>query len=132
MLIHFRNSKSNDMKAHSNYFLGRKRLTQALSQGRFKHRISLSEVYVGSLFTKHALALSAGTVQTMSTYPPGEEPNMTLPVINENFIRPWTEHRRHQQTSEGTWESQESRISRFTRMIMSWIMARWYNAHFFV
>ncbi len=74
MLIHFRNSKSNDMKAHSNYFLGRKRLTQALSQGRFKHRISLSEVYVGSLFTKHAIALLAGTVQTMSTYPRGKSP----------------------------------------------------------
>jgi hypothetical protein len=118
VMLRFRNSKSNDMKAHSSYFLGRKRLMQVVIQGRFKRRISMSEVYVGSLFTKPfkfpppvfvtkivdtilrpiapglilnlssrspmVLALLAGTVQTMSIDPLGEEPDITLPVINEN------------------------------------------------
>jgi hypothetical protein len=118
VLIRFRNSKSDDIEAHSNYFEGRKRLMQMAIQGRFKRCMDMSDVYVGSLFAKPfdyypppyltkivdailrriapglfidlssrlpmVVALLAGTSQTMSIDPPGGEPDITLPVIEEN------------------------------------------------
>jgi hypothetical protein len=52
VLLRFRNTKSDDIKTHSDYFEGRKRLMQTVIQGHFKRRINMSDVYIGSLFAK--------------------------------------------------------------------------------
>lgn len=118
VLLRFRNAKSDDPNAHSEYFQGGKRLMQTVIQGRFKRPIKMSDVYVGSVFPQalagappptmakimdavisriapglimdlssespKVIALLAGTAQTMSIDSPGEEPDITLPVIQEN------------------------------------------------
>eukprot|EP00578_Thalassiosira_sp_NH16_P032307 CAMPEP_0181078440 /NCGR_PEP_ID=MMETSP1071-20121207/1488_1 /TAXON_ID=35127 /ORGANISM="Thalassiosira sp., Strain NH16" /LENGTH=278 /DNA_ID=CAMNT_0023159757 /DNA_START=250 /DNA_END=1086 /DNA_ORIENTATION=- len=118
VLLRFRNAKSDDPSAHSEYFKGGKRLMQTVIQGRFKRPIKMSDIYVGSVFPRtlagappptmakimdavisriapglvmdlssenpKVIALLAGTAQTMSIDSPGEEPDITLPVIREN------------------------------------------------
>lgn len=120
VLLRFRNAKSDDPEAHSEYFKGRKRLMQTVIQGRFKRPIKMSDVYVGSIFSQplagappplmtkimdaiirrvapglildlssenpKVVALLAGTAQTMSIDSPGNEPDITLPAIEENVV----------------------------------------------
>jgi len=50
MLIRFRSVKSDDEKAHNNYFKSNKRLMQTVLQGQFKKRMKMSDVYAGSIF----------------------------------------------------------------------------------
>jgi len=57
ILLRFRNAKSDDSSSHSAYFDGRKRLMQTVIQGRFKRKVKMSELYVGSMFTKPLLGV---------------------------------------------------------------------------
>ena len=57
ILLRFRNAKSDDSSSHSAYFDGRKRLMQTVLQGRFKRNVKMSELYVGSMFTKPLLGV---------------------------------------------------------------------------
>ena len=57
ILLRFRNAKSDDSSSHSAYFDGRKRLMQIVLQGRFKRNVKMSELYVGSMFTKPLLGV---------------------------------------------------------------------------
>lgn len=50
ILLRFRNARSDDPETHDEYFKDRKRLMQTVIQGQFKRPISMSEVYVGSIF----------------------------------------------------------------------------------
>lgn len=52
LLLRFRSAKSDDPVSHELYFEGRKRLMQTVIQGRFKRPMKMSEVYVGSIFSK--------------------------------------------------------------------------------
>ena len=51
-LLRFRNVASDDPDSHSEYFNGRKRHMQTVIQGRFKRRINMSDVYVGTVFSQ--------------------------------------------------------------------------------
>jgi len=50
MLVRLRNAKSDDSQTHQAYFNGRKRLMQFVIQGRFKKKINMADLYVGSVF----------------------------------------------------------------------------------
>lgn len=52
MLLRLRHAKSDDPGQHKAYFDGRKRLMQTVVQGKFKKPVSMSDVYVGSVFKK--------------------------------------------------------------------------------
>lgn len=63
VLLRFRNIVSDDPAGHSRYFQGQKRLMQTVVQGRFKRKIKMSDLYVGSVFSK---ALAAAPPPAMS------------------------------------------------------------------
>lgn len=50
LLVRLRNVKSDEAVGHDAYFDGRNRVMQTVVQGRFKKSISMSDVFVGSIF----------------------------------------------------------------------------------